>query len=188
MIQGISSTISLFLVTVGFLLVACYPTRPPTPIPLPTAEVLPEFILEAWPKAASQVSQELYQSDLAGDILYEGPRSIDEFGYNSNICVYLDVAPVIQRDDRIMSYEDVIQRVEFYLNGQKLLPKKDHRWAHVEVEIFYPKLSPNTMSGRPFWLCWPAGLAVGVYQARLEFRQTDGTIQSYNWFFEITGP
>jgi hypothetical protein len=188
MTQGISLIISLYLASIGLLLTTCYQIRPPTPTPLPTLEALPEFILEAWPKAAGRVSQEFYQSDLSGEMLYEGSRSVEEFGYNSNICVYLDVAPVIQKDDQIMSYEDVIQRVKFYLNGQKLSPKKDDRWAHVEIEIFYPELSPNTRSGAPFWLCWPAELAIGMHQARLEFRQTDGTIQSYDWFFEITAP
>ena len=186
------------------MLIACNPVRPlasvltslpateplpPTLTPLLEIEPMPAYLLEVQPAPASHVSLEWYQADLMdekGLAGYEGSRPVEEVGYRSNVCVYLNVGPVIQSGDQILDYGDATSRVALYIDDTLLIPKADERWAHVEVLTEYPEVGPDTVSGAPFWLCWPVELQVAMHNATFQFQQTDGTLQEYSWLFEIT--
>ncbi len=159
-----------------------------TSTPLSVIEPMPDYILEVQPSPASHVSLEWYEVNLVDEVItgYEGSRPVEEIGYRANICVYLDVGPVIQSGDQIINYEDAVSRTILYVDDTLLIPEADDHWFHVELLREYPGIGPNTLSGAPFWLCWPTELNVGVHKATFQFNQTNGTIQEFTWSFEIT--
>ncbi len=180
-------------IAIAFTLIlsACSTVTTPThtPTPLPVIEPMPDYILQVQPAPASYVSLEWYEADLineSGFGGYEGSRPVEEIGHRSNVCVYLDVGPVIQSGDRTTDYGSAIIRSDLYVDDIQLTPRLDEHWFHVEVLREYPDVGPNTFSGAPFWLCWPTELEIGVHKAVFEYQQTDSTIQEFSWLFEIT--
>lgn len=158
----------------------------PLPTSLPVTEPIPDCILDVQPAPASRVSFEWYQANLNDDSIYEGYRPVSELGHKSNVCVYLDFGPLIQSGDELISNEEYFNRVALYVDSKKLEPKPDEQLAYLEGLLLYPEIGPGTVSGMPYWFCWPAPLEVGVHRATFQFRQTDGTLFEFSWSFEIT--
>lgn len=157
-----------------------------TPTMLPTLEPIPRFILEVQPVPSSRTTIDWFKADRmseASSTGYEGSRPVDRVGYRSNICVYLDLDPIIQHGDELGDYQQVIPRTSLSLNNIELKPAPDPYWGHVEI---IKTLEPgDTYWGAPFWLCWPAEIDLGVHRATFQFVQHDGSIKQYSWLFEI---
>lgn len=176
------TTVLLFFVT------ACtsgYPTN--TPTPLPTLSPIPDWLMAVHPAPGSCIALEWFRANLMPDnYMYEGSRPVDRFGYQSNICLLLDVGPLLQSEDKLLTYSDVIRRSSLNLEGKILVPHLDQYWAHPDMLYEYPQLGSGTVAGAPFWLCWPASITSGIYKTTYQFQQTDGNIQEFSWLFEIT--
>lgn len=172
------------------LLVACshQGLSKETPNALPTAELIPEYILDLQPRPSSQLTMEWFITDLMngqGTAVYEGSRPIDRVGYRSNICILLNVVPLLQSGDHIVEYEDALKRSSLYLENFRLEAEPDPYWSHNETLGSHPRIGPDTFSGAPFWLCWPAKISPGVHHVTYQFTQSDGTLKEFSWFFEI---
>lgn len=160
-------------------------TTTPLPTLLPVTESIPDCILDVQPAPASRISLEWYQTNLTDDFVYEGYRPVDELGHKSNVCVYLDFGPVVQSGDELTSEEEYFNRVALCVDNRKLEPKPDEQLSYLEGLLLYPEIGPGTVSGMPYWFCWPAHLEVGVHEVTFQFRQTDGTLVEFSWSFEI---
>ncbi len=167
-------------------------TRTPTPTPI--LKQLPEFLPQVFPAPYSQIKQELYRGDYMKDFgidAYEGHRPVDEFGYRSNICVYLDAAALGLEPDTIYSsgepceYEPfteltgycyVIRRTTLNINGEEIAPELDQNWSPVGLV---------GTRGLPYWLCWPVELETGRHEATIQFRPKDDILEEFSWPFDI---
>jgi hypothetical protein len=158
------------------------------------AEQLPEFLEAVFPAPGRQIAKEYFEADLMGDVSYpgyEGHRSVDEVGYQSNICVYLDAAILglsldtiyasgeTCADDLAIEFTEycyVIRRTSLSVDGEELTPRLDDYW--------FPVGLVGTL-GTPYWLCWPAELGIGVHEATLQFQPTEEVFEEYKWSFVI---
>ena len=181
--KKIMGTMAILLI-VFFVACNSHPT-----VLMATPEPLPEFILDAQPAPVSKISLQWYKADMMSEIgidNYEGSRPVRRVGHQSNICLLLDVVPLIQSGDQLITYADVIERSFLFIDNVLAIPELDKYWAHPEIIYVFPKLGADTMAGAPFWLCWPSELQVGVHQIQFVFLQTDGVEKTYSWLFEIT--
>ena len=171
------------------ILTACNYHNYTTPTLLPVFEPQPDFILDAQPAPMSEIGLDWYEADLMSEFgldSYEGGRPVYKVGHRYNVCILLDVSPLLQAGDQFVTYQQVIERTSLSINGLKITPEFDPYWSHPEILYLYPQLGPDTKAGAPYWLCWPIELQVGIHQVSFQFQQTNGNHVSYTWSFKIT--
>jgi hypothetical protein len=176
------------------LLMSCTPqTGLPAPTPtesLPIVTATPGKMdmspVMARPDYVSYVSPEEYTIVPIGpynqgaDALGHGDLF---WGYQSNICITLDLGPLVQTGDVLIEDREIASRIEL------LVDERAQTWRPEESlnqAVAGSKLDDETTSwSGPLIYCWDAPLDPGRHEVTFKFRQTSGDIQEYTWHFEI---
>lgn len=187
---------SFWAIVLSILLIGCQksglsttPSNPhmmsdilPTSALLVTSQPPPTFILRSVPQADAVITLEIYE--------YKEPNTIDiglpgEGGYDSNVCVKIDIGEVIQPGDDLTNAEVILDRLTLRVDNQQFTQVS--RWSQEEILVEYQlgNESKPAISLGPISVCWHVELSSGLHQANLQFRQTSGDIKEYTWYFSL---
>lgn len=164
-----------------------------SPESLPTPKPRPGFIRDISPPESSIVSLNLYRANLDEGTAYEGVRSID-CGYNTSVCVVVDVGPLLQEGDRLTEWKNILDRISISVDGNHLTETTYVNWLDYAVYTrdidggsgYIVTHTTNALGAAWTVFCWHADVGVGNHEVVFEFRQTFGEIQDHNWHFAIT--
>jgi hypothetical protein len=114
-------------------------------------------------------------------IHYAGGGRNAHIGYNSTVCVEVDVATLVEPRDYLGQPDDVLESIDLFIDGG--------RQSDVVEKVYYPTL--NTIDGSmtysgPYTFCWRSELGVGTHHVLFRFRKTSGVVCEYAWDFIIS--
>lgn len=149
-------------------------------VSVPTSEPKPEFVRRVSPAESVRIPLNVYQSEVPNNIGFS-----DSLGaYNSNICVEIGLVGLLQSGDRFTEIEVVVDRMDMFVDGQRLMEIHSMFGAS---EYVYEWADGYTKAwSSPLTFCWRDPLDAGLHEVRFQFRQTSGDIQSYTWYFLLT--
>lgn len=160
--------------------------------PLHSTQQRPPFIQNVSPPESGILPLSLYRADKTQEYLEEtgiyadGEFGSPEAGYKSNICVNLDVAPVVQIGDDFSHPDLVIERIVMEVNGLRLLDLTENSYEPTLTTVIdESKQVVTTKYSGPFIFCWRAKLDVGTHNVTFRFRQNSGVMREYFWQFTI---
>jgi hypothetical protein len=182
------------------------PTLVSTPIILPKPEPLPAFLGEVRPFPSSVISQQEFHTTVIPPYVQEGPPPppVEITGYNSSICVYLEVETLSEPGDSLVWDEEVLPRTTVAVNGNVLTDRGETEYLAVieppptckcffDCENWeYPDWSnapiPDNLGcwfWPGFWSCYPVELEPGHHMASFSFSRTSGFVEECSWVFGI---
>lgn len=156
-------------------------------------EPIPIYFLAIHPGPGERLSVDLYESNQTGGEVplisgYEGARPVEDVGYASRVCVYLDFGPLIQPGESILTFDDAASRVNLEVNGIELNIEQDPYFNLVDSLVTYSfedNSQQTAESSEAQYLCWPVDLSEGQHKARFTYTSPSGESLSYEWFFEL---
>lgn len=156
-----------------------------TPVSLMTPRARPAYILDVSPTESLMIPLSLYEADRKEQHVEETGTYIvgvrrAEIGYNSSICVELDLTNLVAPGDDFRETSLITERITVIVNGLALMEIIDRSY----LPVFY--MRGTARWGGPYTYCWSAPLDVGIHEVLFQFRQTTGHVRSYRWNFTIT--
>lgn len=160
---------------------------------LPTPQPRPSFIRDISPPESSIVSLDLYRANLDEGTAYEGVR-FEDCGYNTSICVVVDMGALLQKGDRLAEWRDILDRISVSVDDNHLTETTYVNWLDYAVYTkdidggagYIVTHTTNALGAAWTVFCWYADVDVGNHEVVFEFRQTSGEIQEHRWHFAIT--
>ncbi len=184
----------LLMFVICLCLMAC--TITPNPVPqmiqqtetseefpevLPTARPRPDYIADVSPPESSITLLTAYQHNLDPTMIFEGVRFEDR-GYNSSICVVVDVGPLLEEGDRLDHTGQVLGRISIFVNEIELTEVLTVNW----LDISSNNVSVDHASGSGWSVfCWRADVEEGIHQVTFQFQKTSGEIEEDGWYFAV---
>ena len=155
-----------------------------TPVSLAASRARPTYILDVSPTESLMMPLSLYEADgknyrTEKTDSYIGVRRA-EVGYNSSICVELDLTDLVEPGDDFREVSSITERITVIVDGLILTEIID--WSY--LPDFWGRGTARW--GGPYTYCWSSPLDVGIHEVLFQFRQTTGHVRSYRWSFTIT--
>jgi hypothetical protein len=161
-----------------------------TSMPIPTTQPRPRFLIDVSPAESTSIPLSLFEQPDG----WQGTRvSFPDpaYGYDSLICVMVDVGPPLwQPGDDFTEHDDlaVFERMALLVDEQ-ILSEMAVKFAFIGLLERNSQAEPDKEKEDwigPYTACWKAELDIGLHKATFQFRQTSGHVQEYSWHFALT--